>query len=313
MKINSFKDWDTEFIGFANSGGNPDTYKDFNSFPSLMLGYGGGPPTEHYIKKIDENLNPREKPLVINSNKHYLEDPEKDNRTNSYSPEDIGISKKEGIIFVYPNFNNEHIKNIKSLLDNTDTTLPGYNNILTHYNTNSYNLNNTLVEYGRNSKLPPNIIKANNNEDSKIDIRELDKLIKHHSLQHGMTVYSGLHFHPLQYKGKVARMSAYLSTSLSPHVSKDFGLHSDYFDDLGDKHFVKNILRLHLPPGHPHLFTDPSSTFSGQGELILPRNMKIQLGQQPTHIINGAFNNHFYNKPTKEITSYHIWTGRIIP
>lgn len=40
--------------------------------------------------------------------------------------------------------------------------------------------------------------------------------------------------------------------------------------------------------------------------------MKMQLGQQPTHIIKGSFNNHFSNK-SEETSSYHIWTGRVLP
>jgi len=312
--ITSFRDWNNEFIGFANSGGNPDNYKDFNSSPDLMLGYGGGPPTpDQYRNKIDENLNPREKSIIVNTDKNYLEDPEKDNRTNKYSPEDIGIPKKESVNYVFPYFNNEHVKHIRSLLNNTDTSHPKYNSILNHYTTNSYNLNTTLMDCDRNNKKPPNIIRANNNANSKIDIRELDKLINQHLLPNSMTVYSGIHFHPLQHMGKVARLPAYLSTSLSPHVSKDFGVNTYYMDKSMDKHFVKNILRIHLPKGFPHLFTDPSSNSPGQGELILPRNMKMQLGQQPTHAIIGTFSNHFTNKDSTEQSIYHIWTGRILP
>ncbi len=313
--MKTFKEYsNNEFIGFANSGGNPDNYKNFNSSPDLMVGYGGGPPTpDRYTNKIDENLNPREKPLVINSDKNYLEDPEKDNKSNGYSPEDIGCSKKENANFVYPMFNNQHIKHIKLLLDNTDTTFSGYDHILNHYTTNSYNLNTTLMDCDRNNKTPPNFIRTNSNKDSKIDIRDLDGLIKHHSLPEDMTVYSGLHFHPLQHMGKIARLPAYLSTSLSPHVSKDFGVNTYYMDKDMDRYFVKNILRLHLPKGFPHLFTDPASNSPGQGELILPRNMKMQLGQQPTHAIHGNFRNHFNNKDGYESSIYHIWTGRILP
>lgn len=313
--LQSFKDYlEGEFIGFANSGGNPDTYKNFNSSPDLMFGYGGGPPTpDKYTNKIDENLNPREKSLIIKSDKNYLEDPEKDNKSNGYSPEDIGVSKKEKANYVYPIFNNQQVKHIKTLLDNTDTTLTGYDHILNHYTANSYNLNTTLMDYDRNRKKPPNFIRTNNNNDSKIDIRDLDRLIKHHSLPEDMTVYSGIHFHPLQHKGKISRLPAYLSTSLSPHVAKDFGIHTYYLDKDMDQHFVKNILRIHLTKGFPHLFTDPASNSPGQGELILPRNMKLQLGQQPTHAIHGNFRNHFNNKDGNETSIYHIWTGRILP
>lgn len=297
----SFKDYmENEFIGFVNSGGNPDNYKNFNSSPELMVGYGGGLSSN----KIVENLNPREKPLIIAGDKHYLEDPDK---TSEYSPEDIRIPN----IQVHPYFNNEHSNHIKKLLNNTDTANIDYQNIIKHYTTNSFNLNNTLIEYHRNNKKPPNIIRSNDNINSDIDIRKLDTLINRHSLPEDMTVYSGIHFHPLQHIGKIARLPAYLSTSLSPHVSKDFGLYSDYFDKEGNKQFVKNILRIHLPKGSPHLFTDPASIIPGQGELILPRNIKMQLGQQPTHIITGIFNNHFSNKPT-DLTSYHMWTGRIL-
>lgn len=108
-----------------------------------------------------------------------------------------------------------------------------------------------------------------------------------------------------------------MSTSLSPHVSKDFGKIWTIGVHDGNNYRetnVKNILRLHLPKGHPHLFTDNGSLFPGQGELILPRHMRYQLGQRPTHIITGRFNNHFINgERDKSPTQYHIWNGRILP
>jgi hypothetical protein len=106
-----------------------------------------------------------------------------------------------------------------------------------------------------------------------------------------------------------------MSTSLSPHVAKDFGKTWELGADVGGKYSnikVKNILRLHLPKGHPHLHTDNGSIFPGQGEIILPRNMRYQLGQQPTHIVHGKFDSYF-GHGAKDHMQYHIWNGRVLP
>lgn len=311
-----------EFVAFSNSGGRLGQYDKFDYTGNIMWGQGGGRlQNEEY--ELDENLNPRKEPEFIKSS-GILYDPEKDNEglgEDHNDPESIGVPDEHGTGHVYPNYTNEQAKNARALLQNTEDS-SDYHSIVQPYTSNSYNLNNTIIQHHKNGTMHPRIIKSHLDYDdsdeedgSEIDTHLLDHLISSHRLPRGMTVYSGLHFHPNDHRGKIAHVPSYMSTSLSPHVAKDFGksweiTHHDGSELKTTK--VKNILRLHLPKGHEHLFTDNGSIFPGQGELILPRGMRYQLGQNPTHIIQGTFDNHFGHGKDKE-TQYHIYTGRILP
>ena len=144
-----------------------------------------------------------------------------------------------------------------------------------------------------------------------IHIKHIDDLINKHKLPHDMT----LHFDPNEHKGKIVKFPVYTSVSVSPHVAKDFGESYDSEDENGRWIVNKHIMRLHLPKGHSHLLTDMGSQFPGQGELILPRNMRLQMGTKPTHIIQGNFNSHFDDEPRfgSIKTFHHIWNARILP
>lgn len=77
-----------------------------------------------------------------------------------------------------------------------------------NYTSNSYNLNNTLLQHHRRGTSPPRHINSHldyDDEDNapEIDTNELDHLINSHKLPHDMTVYSGLHFHPNEHTGKL--------------------------------------------------------------------------------------------------------------
>lgn len=301
-----------EFIAFSNAGGRKGQYDKFDYTESFMHGQGGGPKED-----IDENLNPRNEPQGVKTNSNILFDPEKDNKglgEDHNNPEYI-TQDYHGTGHVRPNYNNEQAKNARELSSNTRED-DNYHRIIHPYTTNSYNLNNTLIYHHRNKTQHPRIIKSHSEDDSEIDTELMDHLIKTHKLPHDMTVYSGLHFHPNEHRGKIAHVPSYMSTSLSPHVAKDFGKEWEmpsYENGNFKNTKVKNILRLHLPKGHEHLFTDNGSFFPGQGELILPRGMRYQLGQRPTHIIRGNFDSHFGDGRDKEEKEFHIYTGRVLP
>jgi hypothetical protein len=308
------KDKPETFIAFSNAGGRLGQYDKFDYTESYMHGQGGGGP-------IEENLNPRTKPIHILSN-GIMFDPEKsDNGLGAeYNyPENIGVPNYYGTNYVSPNYTDEQAKNAKILSASVNEHHPFYHDILEHYTSNSYNLNNELIRHHRMNTDPPESIKSHLDRDdednySDIHLHTFDKLIEDHKLPTDITVYSGLHFHPNEHRGKIAEVPSYMSTSLSPHVAKDFGKkwEMNYQDGKEFKHVeIKNILRLHLNKGQTGLFADNGSLFPGQGELILPRGMRYQFGQRPTHIIEGNFNNHFYNNRIG-MRQYHIYTGRIL-
>lgn len=307
-----------EFIAFSNAGGPPGQYDKFDYTESNLYGRGGGPPEE-----VEENLNPRVNPEFISTKSKILYDPERDNKglgEERNSPENIGIADYHGNGHVIPHFTDEQARTARRLHESAVETNSyhdtlGYNDILEQYTENSFNLNNELLKHHRMGSKHPETIDANY-PGSPIHIPSFDRLIDYNELPEDTTVYSGLHFHPNEHRGKIAHLPAYMSTSLSPHVAKDFGKPWEMGSDNGSGYRttrIKNILRLHLPKGHPGLFTDPGSHFPGQGEIILPRNMRYQLGQKPTHIVQGRFNRHFGDTPGHDDVQYHIWTGRILP
>lgn len=311
-----------EFVAFSNAGGRKGQYDIFDYAETFMHGQGGGP-----RESIEENLNPRNEPQGLKTNSRILFDPEKDNKglgEDHNTPENIRIPDVHGSNHVYPNYNDEQARNASILNSNTRDD-DDYHTIITPYTNNSYNLNNTLIRHHKSGTQHPRIIKShldwNEDEDeedgSEIDTDVLDRLISSHRLPHEMTVYSGLHFHPNEHRGKIAHVPSYMSTSLSPHVAKDFGKQwemSSYDNGNFKNKRVKNVLRLNLPKGHEHLFTDSGSILPGQGELILPRGMRYQLGQRPTHVISGKFNSHFSDEPLfDDEIEYHIYNGRVLP
>jgi hypothetical protein len=74
--MKTFKEFtNNEFIGFANAGGNPDQYKNFN-VTDHGFANAGGKPNKYNEEVLAENLNPKNNyPKVINSksNTSYME------------------------------------------------------------------------------------------------------------------------------------------------------------------------------------------------------------------------------------------------
>lgn len=305
----------SEFIAFSNAGGREGQYDKFDYTESSVYGQGGGPKP-----RLNENLNPKKDPEYIQSGSRIFFDPERDNAGLSEdhnSPENLGIPDYHGGGYVHPHYTDEQAKHAELLSNSVHESDPHYHQFLNHYTTNSYNLNDTLIERHRFGKPVPDHIESHLDYNTRYDTQPIihvpsfDKLIDSHRLPDHMTVYSGLHFHPNEHRGKIAVVPCYMSTSLSPHVAKDFGKEWTMTDSNGKYTRIKNILRLHLPKGHPGLYVDNASHYPGQGEIILPRGMRYQLGQKPTHVIEGNFRSHFDNGPQMK-KQYHIYTGRII-
>ncbi len=283
--MKTFKEYtNNEFIGFANSGGHRETYKKF--------------------QKLTENLNPRNSPQQI-SQSRILDDPINGNYSDKrYHASDLMIGHNSNAMYVRPYFTKEMGAHIKTLLNNTDHRDEEYKSIVNDYTESSFGLNSGLFEHYITKTPIPQFL-------GKIEVRSVDKLIDKHRLPHPITVYSGLHFDPNKTRGKIVRLPAFTSTSISPHVSKEFG-ESEYDHTVGYTESHRNILRLQLPKNFPHLFTDPHSNFCGQGELILPRNLRLQIGHTPTHIVSGHFLDHFDDSEYANKQKISFWNGRIL-
>jgi len=288
--LQSFKNYlEGEFVGFANSGGHPDTYKNFNKqFPELT-----------------ENLNPRNSPQQVSKGR-ILDDPIiGDYYGKRYHASDLMVPHNHNTMLVRSYFTKEMGNHVKALVNNTNHRDEEYKDVVDTYTNSSNELNSGLMHHYRWRTPIPKIL-------GQIEVNSLDKLIDNHRLPHPITVYTGLHFNPNDTKGKLVRFPAFTSTSLSPHVSKDFGIHEDEYDDGYYRESHKHILRLQLPKNFPHLFTDPHSNFCGQGELILPRNLKLQIGHTPTHQVRGRFLDHFDDSDYVGTKTYNFWNGRIL-
>jgi len=308
---------DDEEVVFANAGGNVGQYDKFKLpyVESIGFANAGGSP-------LEENLNPKNmKVQVVHQTDHIFVDPEKNNKglgLESNTPENLGIENRHNKNYVVPHNTTEHAKNIKNLVPKKDNN---YYDTTDSYTSNSYNLNRTLLEHDNKKITPPDKIPSNldiskddTEKNPQIHLSKLDNLIKNHKTLESVVVYSGLHFDPATSRGKIKRLPAYTSTSLNPHVAKDFGSEFHVRERNGDSYYVKHMMRLDLPKGQHHLLTDHGSHFPGQSEIILPRNTRLQMGREPTHIVQGNFSNHFNGKvnPHADKTVHYIWNARIL-
>lgn len=289
-----------EFVAFSNAGGPPGQYDDWGNT------WGD----------VNENLNPKIDTEFIRSNSVIFTDPIRNNHQlgeENNTPKNVGIPDFHGFGYVTPHNTAEHgkLSRILSINVKEDTD---YHNIISKYTTNSHVLNKFLHYHGINGTTPPRVIRANENENSEIDTEKFDRIINSHLTKQEMVVYSGLHIDPSNRSRSIYINHPYMSTSINPHVAKDFGTTFSQYNINGDKSFVKHILRIIVPKNYPHLFTDNGSVFPGQSEVILPRHTRFHLGQRSTHFIVGHFNGHFDDKPHRDGEQlYHIWSAKLLP
>lgn len=293
--INFPTDNKKEFVAFSNAGGKDGQYDSWS--------------------KVEENLNPKFGPEFIRTRENIFIDPLRNNHQLGHennTPKNNGIPDYHNSGYVIPHNTAEHAKLSRVLTTNVRED-NDYHEIVSKYTTNSYLLNKTLHNFGINGKVPPTFVRANEDKDSEIDTDKFDKLIDSHLTPEEMVVYSGLHIDPSNRGRSIYTNHPYMSTSINPHVAKDFGATFSHINRNGEKDYVKHILRIIIPQNYPHLFTDNGSIFPGQSEIILPRHTRFQLAQKPTHIIFGHFNSHFDNKPHRDGEQlYHLWTGKLL-
>jgi len=290
---------DTLPVVFMSAGGPPNS-KLINSehkdkLPAVYMN-AGGPPENQNITESTKNY-----PIRLETLDETLTDPLVDNKgagdvNNHHSklinPPSVVISK---LRHTYSNLTDAHVETYKTLAKNTNNNDPDYKEEVPKYTSGSRDINEFLFRIHTKNKSKPLIPQA----EFDTRVKKIDKLINSHKTHDDMFVYTGPHFHPRDYAGKTVEAPAYTSTSLTPHVAKDFGI-------------GRHILRIHLPKGHPHLFMDPESQYQGQAEVILPRGIKLKIASKPSHIITGFFNNHFYNYNNNDETDYHFWDAHIV-
>lgn len=257
--------------------------KRFKSQFSLFCFAGGDPMHYDDIDDIDE--------AIIHQSNGILLDPEEDNRHlhefDFVNPlGDIKVNDRQ--------FNDS----LRFYSDNKDRLLDPefndvYHKIVGIYTNGSNTLNTTLHRIGHGEPVERNILSRVNGEPINID--EFDHLINSSRLTKPTTIYTGSYMDIDRHRGKIAHLHGYTSSTLIPHVAKDFGI--KIFDNsmlrsLGYGQNIKHIIKLDLPKGFPHLFAENGTHFPGQMELILPRKMSIHIPDEPSSIITGKFASH---------------------
>ena len=310
-------DPETEVMAFANAGGREGQYDNFLAEPFVGIASAGGSEGQYARKgKLKESSTADSKIIHLPNDEVFI-DHEKSNEGLSNprnSPEKLKIIDHHGSGYVHPHFSDEQAHNVVSVHNNTDHDNLLYHPIVHAYTRGSDNLNNTLWEHFKSKTTPPSSIAANLHNNVHIHLDHMDRLIAKHQLPHDMHVYTGLHLNPRDHPDKQLVLPAYTSTSVTPHVAKDFGKYFYHTDKYGNHEVIKHILKIHLSKGFHHLSTDKGSLFPGQGEIILPRNLRLHVDDKPSHIITGSFNNHFSDKRNEYVEdTYHVWNARLLP
>lgn len=246
--------------------------------------------------KNDEDEEIKESEIVhLPEQKSPLRDPKfHQGEHESVDVNKIGLTHHYTDSRTEPHLTSDQANKAKTLHDNTDTKHPSYAHAVNGYTHNSESLNFALFNDSK---------RAEQGGHSRL-INHMDKAIAHHSLPENTTVYSGLHFHPLDsHNGKV-HLPAYTSTSLSPHIAGKFGKAHRTVGENGETIINKHMMRLELPKGHNHLFSENQTHLPGEMEVVLPRNTKLKFGDKPSHIIK---------KPglSGTVIHHHIWDAQL--
>lgn len=138
--------------------------------------------------------------------------------------------------------------------------------------------------------------------DEKYDIFHLptlDEATNFHKIPDAMTVMSGVKFHPGEEAAKNPHNRIYLpaftSTSIDKtiphHFYKDHPLQfneiqrnilkNSSIEAYNPKPAERHILHIHLPKGHPGAYVEGHSNFNGEFEMLLPRNLSLQVDPKP--------------------------------
>lgn len=278
----------TSSASFKNGFGDDDTIQFATS-------------TASYTSKDGQKLVANESLLeteIVNhgDSKAPLRDPAKPN-TESVHLHKLGMRDDYNDLATEPHLTQHQAKSAKLLHSNTDTKHPSYQYAVSEYTLDSEHLNKSLFKaHQRGSTDVP--------EAHKKMVGHLDSLMEHHKLPEKTTVYSGLHFDPSEHAGKTVHFPAYTSTSLSPHIAANFGKGHVSSGENGQRVVTKHMMRVDLPKGHNHLFTENHTHLPGEMEVVLPRNTKLKFDHEPSHIIKRDR----YGMETHN----HIWNAHVV-
>lgn len=180
-----------------------------------------------------------------------------------------------------------------------------YNKIVKIYTNGSNTINSTLCKLGSRESEKRSILSRVNGE--YIDLDEFDELISCSKMSIPTIVYTGSYVDLNAHRSPIINYG-YTSTTIIPHVAKDFGI-KKFIKSSG--HIIKHVLKIEIPKGFPHLFAENGTNFPGQMELILPRKVIMDITYEPLSIITGRFVSHLQPLDHRICTStplkIYIW------
>ena len=131
----------------------------------------------------------------------------------------------------------------------------------------------------------------------------IDSALAKHKTPMKLTVFSGVKGDPREKMNSegIVHNPAYLSTSLSKRMAKDFGYDGIESGKIsgGPEVAIHHVLKIKVPKGHAGAYVDHFSKNGGEKEFILPRGMNLR------HIRTQHYENYDENKNYKEIIHEH--------
>lgn len=155
-------------------------------------------------------------------------------------------------------------KNTSKLSDEDLSTTKQYTDHLNHYRRDGVTLNEHLHH------------NINLDDKQKEFVGKLDSVLGKQALHDDAVVYTGTsknHADLLRRHDQVNH-PGYLSTSISQNSARAFAQ-----DKGGD------IVKIHIPKGHPGLYVSHVSDYEGEREFVLPRNTKLKIHRDKEQVL----------------------------
>jgi hypothetical protein len=191
---------------------------------------------------------------------------------------------------------NEILEKKKKQEDGLKKTQNLHDHLIKHYSKYVGEHEEHLKKYtddssGVNTKLWKTHAKKKLSDDEKYTadrhsspkVEWLDSAMHQHKTPDNLTVYSGTNIDPRKAKNKegIVHHPAYMSTSIMPHIAREFGdLHKGP-DGVHEKH----MMMIHVPKGsHGAYVGNPKHSYTPEErEFILPRGTNLRHLESSSH------------------------------
>lgn len=221
------------------------------------------------------------------------------------SPENLGYSRTYSSIYSHPDhpdtfftFVNSAVKAHKSLQDAHDHEMLQKrksieledsisDKLASHYSQSNYDMathRHALSMYtGTQMQINDRLLKNTILEPHQSILANLDSALNKVKTPESLVVYTGTdnnHSKVLR-DHEIVHHPAYLSTSIDKTIATSFAKAK-----LGD------VIKIHVPEGHPGLYAMNMSSYPHEREFVLPRNMKLKIDHSKRQVMNVEFAKH---------------------